>query len=156
MKTLKYLSMALVASLALLTWSCGSGGDEDETPPTPTPTPSPQTGKHFTLTTKVEARASVATVALTGLTSAVTSNSTAPSWFTFTLKPYTAGTTPEVMLAVTENPQTDVREGEVTFIAANDTLVLILHQASFNSSGGTDVDVPFDTPSDQPAFAPER
>ena len=54
-------------------------------------------------------------------------------------------------MACEQNLGTDAREQEVSFIAANDTLVLTVRQAAY--TGGTDVDSPSDTFTDQPAFA---
>jgi hypothetical protein len=45
---------------------------------------------------------------------------------------------------------------ELTFYAANDTLVLTVQQASFDSYGGTSMDQPFSTPTDQPGFSRRR
>ena len=148
MKTIKILSIAFAVCLTLL--SCG-GGDDDDTPtPQPQPTPGTVKGKHFTLTCNMPAEASENVVTLTGLTSEVTRKKGSASWLTVNAVPYTGGT-PQVAVVCTQNLGTDARQQEVSFIAANDTLVLTVRQAAY--TGGTDVDNPNDTFTDQPAFA---
>ena len=148
MKTIKILSIAFAVCLTL--WSCG-GGDDDDTPtPQPQPTPGTVKGKHFTQTCNMPADASETIVTLTGLTSEVTRKKGSASWLTVNAVPYTGGT-PQVAVVCTQNLGTDARQQEVSFIAANDTLVLTVRQAAY--TGGTDVDNPNDTFTDQPAFA---
>ena len=148
MKTIKFLSIAFAACLTLL--SCGGGDDDTPTPQPQPPTPGTVKGKHFTQTCNMPADASETIVTLTGLTSEVTRKKGSASWLTVNAVPYTGGT-PQVAVACTQNLGTDAREQEVSFIAANDTLVLTVRQAA--STGGTDVDSPNDTFTDQPAFA---
>ena len=100
----------------------------------------------------MEPRASETTVALTGLTSAVTRTTGSASWLTVAVQPYASGT-PQAKVSVSENSQRDVRSQALTFYAANDTLVLTVRQAAFSAEGGTDMEQPFDTPSDQPGYA---
>ena len=149
MKTIKFLSIAFAVCLTLL--SCGGGDDND----TPTPQPQPPTpgtvkGKHFTQTCNMPADASETVVTLTGLTSEVTRKKGSASWLTVNAVPY-AGGTPQVAVACEQNLGTDARQQEVSFIAANDTLVLTVRQAAY--TGGTDVNNPNDPFTDQPAFA---
>ena len=148
MKTIKFLSIAFAACLTLL--SCGGGDDDTPTPQPLPPTPGTVKGKHFTQTCNMPADASETIVTLTGLTSEVTRKKGSASWLTVNAVPYTGGT-PQVAVACTQNLGTDAREQEVSFIAANDTLVLTVRQAAY--TGGTDVDSPNDTFTDQPAFA---
>lgn len=162
MQTTKHLATALLTvCFAMLTWNCGGGGGDDPDIPTPTPTPTPTpeptptptpTGKFFTLTCDMEPRTSETTVTLTGLTSAVTRAIGSASWLNVALQPYVSGA-PQAKLSVSENSQRDVRSQGVTFYAANDTLVLTVRQAAFSSEGGTDMEQPFDTPSEQPGFS---
>lgn len=155
MKTMKYLSMALLAGFAMLALSCGGSESGDEPAPTPPPTPTNPTiptGKHLTQMLDMEARKQVATVKLTGLNSQASLKSGAASWLTVDVMPYTSGT-PEVMLTVAENATQDLRQQDVTFIATNDTLVLTVRQKTFDVNGGENNDAPFDTPSDQPALS---
>ena len=159
MKTKRHLSMiqAAVLAIALLAAGCGGGGsDEPEPTPTPPPTPTPSAkGSHFTSTCRMEARASETVIKLTGLKAAVTRTTGTTSWLTANVLPYTSGT-PEVSIAASENSQTAARQQELTFYAANDTLVLTVQQASFDSYGGTSMDQPFSTPTDQPGFSRRR
>lgn len=151
MKNLKYIAMGLLASLALLTWSCG-GSDSDDPEPTPTP-PQPTTkGRHLTKTHDMTAKSEAATISLSGLSAEVSRNTGSASWLTVTVKPYTSGT-PEVELKVTENSEKTSRQQDITFYAAKDTLVLTVRQAAFNANGGTDTESPFGTPSSQPGYA---
>lgn len=154
MQTTKHLSRALTVGLALLVWSCGGGGGDDPDDPTPVPPPV-LTGKHYTKTCNLDARASETTVALTGLTSEITRSTGSASWLTANIVPYTSGT-PQVKVAATENSQNGQRQQELTFYAASDTLVLTVQQAAFNSGGGSDTDQPFDTPTDQPGYGRQR
>ena len=96
------------------------------------------------------ADASEITIRLQGLSSEVSRKSGSASWLTTNLVPYTSGT-PEVTVACTQNLTTATRSQEVTFIASNDTLVLNVRQAVY--AGGTDVNNPSDTPTDQPAYS---
>lgn len=158
MKTKRHLSMiqAAILAIALLAAGCGGGGsDEPEPTPTPPPTPTPAKGSHLTRTYSIDARASETIVKLTGLSAAVTRTTGTASWLTANVLPYTSGT-PEVSIAATENSQTAARQQELTFYAANDTLVLTVQQASFDSYGGTSMDQPFSTPTDQPGFSRRR
>ena len=154
MKNLKYIIMASIASLALLTWSCGGGSNSDDEPE-PTPTPPATKGKHFTSICNMAARSGSATVTLTGLSAKVSNNSGSASWLTVTLEPYSSGT-PKVELQVTENSQKTSRQQDVTFYSAKDTLVLTVKQAAFNVNGETDMTSPFDTPSSQPGYVRRR
>ncbi len=154
MKTIKILSIAFTVCLALL--ACG-GGDGDEPSPTPTPTPTPPTptvkGKHLTKVCNMPADASEQLVELTGLTSEATHKGGLARWLTTTLRTYTGGT-PHVVVACRQNLEVDPREIDVTFVAANDTLVLTVRQAAY-TGGETDVDNPNGTYTDQPAYSRE-
>ncbi len=119
---MKLFAMMLLAGLSFL--SCG---DDDDNKPSPAPyTP---VGKYLTLTCDMQAQAQERIVALTGLTSQVTSSEGSASWLTVTLQPYTTGE-PQVKVSCTENTQTDSRHQAVTFIAGIDTLVLTVRQAA--------------------------
>ena len=146
MKTTKFLSMIFAASLVLL--SCGGGAGDD---PDPTPVPAPAKGKSFTKQCDMPAEASETIVNLTGLTSEITRRKGSASWLTINAVPYTGGT-PQVAVACQQNTSAEARQQEVTFLAANDTLVLTVRQAGF-TGGGTDVNSPNDVPTDQPAFS---
>jgi len=150
MHTIKYYSITLLASLSLLMGGCGGsdGGDAPE------PEPVKPSGKHFVLTCDMEARASEKTVTLTGLTAGVTRHTGAAAWLAVEILPYVSGA-PQVKVTASENGQTGSRQQELTFYAAADTLVLTVRQAAFPAGGGTDMDEPFDTPSDEPAFGRE-
>ena len=151
MKTIKMLSIAFTVCLTLL--ACG-GSDDD---PTPTPPPTPPTptakGKHMTKSGNMPADASEQLVELTGLTSQATHKGGVAKWLTTTLSTYTGGT-PQVVVACRQNLEVDPREIDVTFVAANDTLVLTVRQAAY-TGGGTDVDNPNETYTDQPAYSRE-
>ena len=147
MKTIKILSIAFTVCLALL--ACG-GGDGDEPSPTPTPTVK---GKHLTKVCNMPVDASEQLVELTGLTSEATLKGGVARWLTTTLRTYTGGT-PHVVVACRQNLEVDPREIDVTFVAANDTLVLTVRQAAY-TGGGTDVDNPNGTYTDQPAYSRE-
>jgi hypothetical protein len=151
MKTIKMLSIAFTVCLTLL--ACG-GSDDD---PTPTPPPTPPTptakGKHMTKICNMPADASEQQVELTGLTSQATHKGGVAKWLTTTLSTYTGGT-PQVVVACRQNLEVDARQIDVTFVAANDTLVLTVRQAAY-TGGGTDVDNPNETYTDQPAYSRE-
>lgn len=152
MKTIKFLSITFTVCLALL--ACG-GDDDDPYNPTPQP-PKPETpkGKHLTQTCDMPADASETIVSLNGLSSEVTRKSGSASWLATELETYTSGT-PKVKVTCSQNLNVESRQQDVTFIATNDTLVLTVRQAAYNG-GGTDVNNPSDTPTDQPAYAPRR
>ena len=153
MKTFRFLFIILAATLVLT--SCDSGGDpEEEKPQPPTPT---VPGKFLTMRCDMPAEASEKTVALTGLTTAITKQVQAieTSWLTVTQQPYTSGT-PKVNVACTENKENNRRVMDIVFLANNDrdTLMLTVRQdAASASTGGTDVDNTHDNVTDQPAFA---
>ena len=151
MNTIKMLSIAFTVCLALL--ACG-GSDDD---PTPTPPPTPPTptakGKHMTKICNMPADASEQQVELTGLTSQATHKGGVAKWLTTTLSTYTGGT-PQAVVACRQNLEVDARQIDVTFVAANDTLVLTVRQAAY-TGGGTDVDNPYETYTDQPAYSRE-
>jgi len=158
MKTLKYLSIALTATLALV--ACGGGSDDPDDPYTPQPqppTPSEQ-GLFLSMTCDMPAEASEKTVALTGLNSRITkqSQAVATPWLTVAQLPYSSGT-PSVTVACTANLEASRRVMDVVFLANNnkDTLLFTVRQAAYSggSSGGTNVDTPNDTPTDQPAYS---
>ena len=148
MQTMKYYSVMLLAGLALLVGGCGGSSSHDHEPD---PEPVKPTGKHLAQTCDMEARASETTVTLTGLTAKVTRNTGSAAWLSVDVLPYES-VTPQVKITTVENSQADSRQQELTFYAASDTLVLTVRQAAFDANGGTDVDNPFDTPSDQPAY----
>ena len=153
MKTVKYLSIIFVACLALL--ACGDDPDDPQNPlPDPKPT---QGGKFITLNHNMPATASQETISLTGLTSDITKmagQNDAP-WLIVSKEPYTSGT-PKVTLRTLDNPDSKVRSAFVVFVAARDTLALTVKQAAYSGgeqTGGTDVDNPHDSTTDQPAYA---
>jgi hypothetical protein len=164
MNTIKILSIAFAAAISL----AACGGDDEPDSPTPTPNPptpetpdTPPTGKHLTMTCDMPADASEITVSLKGLTDEVTSQTGTAPWLTTTLTAYTTGT-PQVTVACQQNLTTAVRTQDVTFLAhsqastakyaVNDTLVLTVRQAVY-SDGGSYVDDPNGTVTDQPAFS---
>lgn len=149
MYTKKRYYMMLLLGLSLLVGGCGGSDSPD---PEPEPQPVPPRGKYLTQICNMEARASETTVSLTGLTAKVSRNSGTAAWLTADVLPYESGV-PQVKIKATENSLTDSRQQELTFYAASDTLVLTVRQAAFDVNGGTDIDNPFDTPSDQPGFA---
>lgn len=140
-----FLTMTLLAGLSLMVGGCGGSDGPDPDPVAPK-------GKHLEQTCNIGARAAETIVTLTGLTAKVSRNTGTAAWLTVEVMPYTAGT-PQVKVTATENSLADSRRQELTFYAANDTLVLTVCQEPFNAGGGTDVDNPFDTPSEQPGFA---
>lgn len=155
----KYLSLTFMVCLtAMVMFSCGGGDDDKTSPVPPTPskpdTPTTQTGKRYTQTCDMVADASETTVTLSGLTAAVSRTSGSASWLSVTPLTYTSGT-PKVTVAVTQNLQTSARQQDVTFFAAKDTLVLTVRQA-FYQGGGTDVNNPNGTYTDQPAYTPRK
>lgn len=159
MNKMKYLALALMTAMASLLFSCG-GGDDDGgggdpyTPPvTPTPNPTAK-GKFLTKTLDMPAEASEDVVALTGLSAAISRTAGSVSWLTITPLSYVSGA-PQIKVTVTANLQTEIRHQDVTFYAANDTLLLTVRQNGAKA-GGTDVTDPNDTPTDQPAYAPRR
>ena len=79
----------------------------------------------------------------------------ATPWLTVTQLPYSAGT-PEVTVACTANLEASRRVMDIVFLANNDkdTLLFTVRQAAY--SGGTNVDTPNDTPTDQPAYSRGR
>jgi len=145
-----FLSFVLVAGMALLSCGGSSNGDEPTPLPTPTPTPTPK-GKHLTKVCNMPADASEQLVELTGLTAEARHIGGVATWLTTTLRTYTGGT-PHVVVACRQNLNVDPRQIDVTFVAANDTLVLTVRQTVYTGSG-TDVDNPNDTYTDQPAFS---
>ena len=149
MYTKKRYYMMLLLGLSLLVGGCG-GSDSPDSEPEPQPVP--PRGKYLTQICNMEARASETTVSLTGLTAKVSRNSGSAAWLTADVLPYESGV-PQVKIKTTENSLTDSRQQELTFYAASDTLVLTVRQAAFDVNGGTDIENPFDTPSDQPGFA---
>lgn len=137
--------MTLLAGLSLMVGGCGGSDGPDPEPVAPK-------GKHLEQVYNIEARATETIVTLTGLTAKVSRNTGIAAWLTVEVMPYTAGT-PQAKVSATENSLTESRQQELTFYAANDTLVLTVRQAPFDANGGTDVDNPFDTPSAEPGFA---
>jgi hypothetical protein len=89
-------------------------------------------------------------VALTGLTSEITSISGDTSWLTATALPYESST-PELKVSVEENTGTGPRQQDITIIAQRDTMVLTVVQQFFDPNGGDDLQYTFLTPSDEPA-----
>ena len=147
MKTLRILSIALTAILTLT--ACGGSDDPDDSY---TPQPQPK-GKYLKQTHDMPADASESTVALNGLSSAIsrTTHVGTASWMTVTSQSYSSGT-PRVTVACQQNLETTARSHDVVFIAANDTVLLTVNQAAY-AGGGTDVNNPSDTPTDQPAYS---
>lgn len=152
MKTTKYFFIAL-AAIATLTACGGSDDPDDPYNPGPQP-PTPQYGKYSTMKCDMPAEASEKTVTLTGLSSAITrvTQASGTNWLTVTQQPYTSGT-PKVTVACTQNPDKSQRSTDVVFIAAKDTLKLTVNQAAATAQGGTDINKPNDTPTDQPAYS---
>ena len=149
MKTFKFLFIILAATLVLT--SCESESDPEPQPPTPT-----TNGKFFSLRCDMPAEASEKTISLTGLTTAITRQVQAisTSWLTVTQLPYTSGT-PKVSVACTQNLESSRRVMDIVFLANNDkdTLLLTVRQdGSTGGSGDGGIDVPSDTPTDQPAY----
>ena len=89
---------------------------------------------------------------LAGLTSQVTRTVGGAEWLIADVLAYQSGA-PRVKLLWHENGTAAARQQELTFYADKDTLVLTVRQPAFNAQGGTDMDTPYDTPSDQPGFA---
>lgn len=152
MKTIKILSIIFAATLAL--YSCG---DDPDDPNNPVPEPTPSGGKFLNLSCDMPAAATQKTIALTGLTSSITkmAGENDADWLTVAKEPYVSGT-PKVTLTTTDNTLTKNRSAFIVFVAARDTLALTVRQAAYSGSdpsGGTNVDTPNDTPSDQPACA---
>lgn len=149
MNTIKYLSLIIAACFALS--SCDSGEEGDDV------VPPAKKGQFFSMTCNMPSNASEKEVALKGLTSAITDQVQAMStkWLTVTQLPYTSGT-PRVTVACTENTTAKDRIMDIVFLASNDTLLFTVRQAAGSSTpsdGGTDVDNPHDTTSDQPAYS---
>lgn len=153
MNKLNYLEMAFVAIMTLT--ACG-GSDHDEapTPQPPTPPTPTQTGKNYKLTCDLPAQLSEKTVALTGLKADIDRQSGKAAWLDVKKQTYTGGT-PQVVVSATENLEKDERQQDITFYSQKDTLVLTVRQAAYKG-GGTDVNNPNDTPTDQPAYAPKH
>ena len=153
MKTSRILTIALLAALALA--ACGGSGDDPDDPYTPTPQPpTPQTqGKYSEQTLNMPADASESTVALNGLSAAIslTKHVGNASWMSVTEQTYASGT-PRVTVACTQNLETAARSHDIIFIASKDTVLLTVRQAAY-PGGGTDVNTPSDTPTDQPAYS---
>ena len=147
MNTIKYLSIAFIFSLVLL--SCGGGGDDE--PDTPTP-PAPVSGKHLTQTCELPAGPSEVIITLRGLSSQIERISGSATWLSISAEPYNSGQ-PEVKISAKENQQTSVRQQDISFYAARDTLVLTVKQAAPESAPSTDTGHLHDTPTDQPAFS---
>jgi len=97
-------------------------------------------------------RAAEAIIALTGLTSQISRTDGHAEWLIADVLAYQSGA-PRVKLLWQENGTAATRQQELTFYADKDTLVLTVCQPAFNARGGTDMDNPYDTPSDQPGFA---
>ena len=157
MKTIKLLSIIFAACCVL--WSCGGGDDDSSIPePTPQPTPHPQPsgGKFLTMSYNMPATASQETIALTGLSSSITTmtGQQQSPWLTVSKEPYTSGV-PKVTLTTVDNPDNKARTAYVVFVAARDTLALTVKQAASSGtpSGGTDVDNLHDSTTDQPAYS---
>ena len=149
MKKIKYISLAFLATVALV--ACGGGGDSDDPV---TPEPKPSEGKFILMNHNMPAAASQETVALTGLTSKITKSAgeNDASWLTVTQEPYTSGT-PKVTLKTQDNTNTTSRSSFLVFVAARDTVALKVIQAAYSGQGGTDINNPNDTQTDQPAYA---
>ena len=97
-------------------------------------------------------RAAEAIIALTGLTSQISRTDGHAEWLIADVLAYQSGA-PRVKLLWQENGTAATRQQDLTFYADKDTLVLTVCQPAFNAQGGTDMDNPYDTPSDQPGFA---
>jgi len=152
MKTSKFLLLILAATLTLV--ACGGGEDEPEPTPVNPPTPQEEPGKYLTQICTMPADASETIVTLNGLTTAISRTSGSASWLNITKQTYTNGA-PAVKVECAQNLDVDPREQAVMFIATKDTLVLTVHQESY-SGGGTDVNNPYDTPTDQPAYVKRK
>ena len=146
------MNKTIFFAISLFLLSCGGGGG-DTAEPTPQPTPTPTVGKFLTKQCDMPAEGSEITIALTGLTKEVTRTAHVgtATWVTTTLQPYTGGT-PQVTVACTQNLETATRTHDVIFLAASDTLLLTVSQQAYQN-GGTDVNNPVDTPTDQPAWS---
>ena len=150
MNTIKYLSLIIAACFALS--SCGGSDDNDDV------VPPAKKGQFFSMTCNMPSNASQKEVALKGLTSAITDQVQAMStnWLTVTQLPYSSGT-PRVLVECAENTNAKDRIMDIVFLASNDTLLFTVRQAAGSSTppsdGGTDVDNPHDTTSDQPAYS---
>lgn len=149
MKTNKKMSMTLLLCLALLVGGCG-GSDSHE--PEPVPQPEKPQGKRLGQTCNIESPASETTVTLMGLTAKVSRYTGTSEWLNVDVLPYSSGA-PQVKVVAMENSLLTSRQQELTFYAASDTLILTVRQATYDANGGTDMDEPFDTPSDKPGFA---
>lgn len=149
MKKIKYLALALVGSMFVL--SCGGGGGDDEPEPAPKP-PTPSSGRYSTQTCEMPALASETTVTLSGLSSAISKTSGAATWVTVSQETYTSGS-PKVRVMTTDNLKDEIHQQEFTFIAAKDTVVLTVRQKALDISDGGDVKNSTNIPSDQPAFS---
>jgi hypothetical protein len=106
------------------------------------------------MTCDLPPQASEQTVTLTGLSSKITKmagQDFTSEWLTVTQQNYTSGT-PRVTLTATENLQTTARSAYIVLVATNDTLALTVRQTTY-TGGGTDVDTPHDTSTDQPAYS---
>ncbi len=154
MKTIKYLSIILAASLAL--YACG---DDPDDPNNPVPEPAPSGGKFLTKTYNMPAAGTQETIELTGLTGRINQMAGDDNfdWLTVTQEPYSSGT-PKVTLTTADNTANKSRSAFVVFVAARDTLALTVRQDAYSGdpAGGTDVDKPNDSLSDQPAYARQR
>lgn len=149
MKTIKILPIIFASMLGLT--SCESESAPEPQPPTPT-----TQGKFFSMRCDMPAEASEKTVSLTGLTTAITRQVQAleTSWLSVTQLPYTSGT-PRVNVSCTQNKETTRRVMDIVFLANNDkdTLLLTVTQDGYSGSAGDNgIDVPTDTPTDQPAY----
>ena len=152
MKTIKILSLIFATSLTIL--SCGGGDDDNITPQPQPPTPEQPKGKHLTQQCDMPADASEIIIALRGLSSEARHVGGVARWLTTTLQPYSGGT-PQVKVACQQNLNVDTRQQDITFIATNDTLVLTVRQAAY-TGGGTNVNTPNDTYTDQPAYSRQK
>jgi hypothetical protein len=150
MNRMKYLALALVGSMFVL--SCGGGGGDDEPEPTPKPPTTNTSGKKSTQSCEMPALASETTVMLSGLSSAISSSSGSASWVTVSRETYTSGA-PTVKVTTIDNLKDESRQQEFTFIAARDTVVLTVRQKALTGSDGGSVNNSTNVPSDQPAFS---
>jgi len=150
MNNLKYIFSALAISMTLL--SCGGGNDLPE--PDPTPTPGTK-GKKFEQTCDMPAQASEKVIALRGLSAEVSRFTNPPSWMSITRQTYVSGT-PEVEVSTRENLETEARQHEITFYAGQDTLVLTVHQEAYDTSGDSNLEQPYNTTTDKPAYMPRK